>query len=325
MAVETLKRLWKNEYFQTVITIALLFLVVLGFYYGAQAALGTEYPALAVASGSMLPTLNIGDLIIVQKIDPSQINASKYYGHILVFRDPSKTDNLIVHRAVKIQPAGNYYMITTAGDASGGEKDQFSPWNSTLLIGKVVARIPYVGNLSLFLHSERNMYVLFLLFLVILIILMLPLGSCEEEKQPKEEKPVKEGKFALKIDLNLVFYIVLNVILVGFIVFSLWGSFTFWQPGATPPQATIHGMYADLQFHEKYVGKGKAYLYQGLLTYTIDCEVSGGTRLGVPAFSWYQFFLLVIVVFNAWKIYKIFKAWKVEKEQKPVKEAIVQL
>jgi len=321
LAVETLKRLWKNEYFQTAITIALLFLVVLGFYYGAQAALGTEYPALAVASGSMLPTLNIGDLIIVQKIDPFQIRADPngLTGDILVYKRGSE---LIVHRAVKKELRGNVYYITTRGDNSGVDDPA---WPSTDLVGKVIARIPYVGNFSLFLHSERNMYVLFLLFLVILIILMLPFGPREGEKQTKEEKPVKESKFALKIDLNMVFYIVLNVILVGLIVFSLWGSFTFWQPGATPPQATIHGMYADLQFHEKYVGKGKAYLYQGLLTYTIDCEVSGGTRLGVPAFSWYQFFLLVIVVFNAWKIYKIFKAWKVEKEQKPVKEAIVQL
>jgi signal peptidase len=323
LAVETLKRLWKNEYFQTAITIALLLLVVLGFYYGTQAALGTEYPALAVASGSMLPTLNIGDLIIVQKIDPSQINASKYYGDILVFRNPSKPSDLIVHRAVKIEPAGNYYKITTAGDAYGGTPDGFSPWNSTLLIGKVVARIPYIGNLPLFLHSERNMYVLFLLILIILIILMLPLGSRKEETQLKEEQPNREGRFALKVDLNLVFYIVLNVILVGFIVFSLWGSFTFWQPGATPPQATIRGMYADLQFHERYVSK--AYLSQGLLTYTIDSGVSGGTRLGVPTFSWYQFFLLVLVMFNAWKIYKTFRAWRAKKGAETIEGASIQL
>jgi signal peptidase len=178
LAVETLKRLWKNEYFQTAITIALLFLVVLGFYYGAQAALRTEYPALAVASGSMLPTLNIGDLIIVQKIDPSQIHVDPngLTGDILVYK---RRGELIVHRAVKIELRGNVYYITTRGDNS--EVDD-TPWPSTDLVGKVIARIPYAGNLPLFLHSERNMYVLFLLFLVILIILMLPLGSLVGEK-----------------------------------------------------------------------------------------------------------------------------------------------
>jgi signal peptidase I len=132
LAVETLKRLWKNEYFQTVITIALLFLVVLGFYYGAQAALGTEYPALAVASGSMLPTLNIGDLIIVQKIDPSQIRADSngLTGDILVYKRGSE---LIVHRAVKKEPAGNVtIMITTAGRQLSGVDDP--AWPSTLLM-----------------------------------------------------------------------------------------------------------------------------------------------------------------------------------------------
>ncbi|MEM3765775.1 MAG: hypothetical protein QXU46_01965, partial [Candidatus Bathyarchaeia archaeon] len=65
MAIETLKKLWKNDYFQTAITIALIFLIVFSLYYSAQAVLGTPYPVLAVASGSMLPTLNIGDLIVV--------------------------------------------------------------------------------------------------------------------------------------------------------------------------------------------------------------------------------------------------------------------
>ncbi|MDH7478113.1 MAG: hypothetical protein QHH17_07020, partial [Candidatus Bathyarchaeota archaeon] len=64
MALETLKKLWRNEYFQTIITLILLIAFVFSFWYMAQTVLRTEYPALAVASGSMLPTLNVGDLII---------------------------------------------------------------------------------------------------------------------------------------------------------------------------------------------------------------------------------------------------------------------
>ena len=312
MAVETLKRLWKNEYFQTAITVALIIIVVFGFYFAAQTALGTPYPALAVASGSMLPTLNIGDLIIVQKIDPAQINADPQglTGDILVYKRGSE---LIVHRAVKIELRNDVYYITTRGDNSGVDDPA---WPSTSLIGKVIARIPYVGNLPLFLHSERNMYIVFLIFLVILIILMLPFGSHGDEIPTEEKQPIEEEKPHIKIDLNLILYIVLNIIIVGFMIFSLWGSFTFWQPGATPPQATVRGLFSDLQFHEEF--SSEVYLSQGFLTYKIDWKVNNGIRLGVPTFSWFQFSIIVLAIFNAWKLFKYAKAWKSRKQAENV-------
>jgi signal peptidase len=304
LEVETLKKLWKNEYFQTAITIALIIIAVFGFYFSAQAVLGTPYPALAVASGSMLPTLNIGDLIIVQKIDPAQINADPngLTGDILVYK---RGNELIVHRAVKIELRNDVYYITTRGDNSGIDDPA---WPSTSLVGKVIARIPYVGNLPLFLHSERNMYIVFLIFLVILVILMLPFGSHGDETPKEEKQPIEEEKPPIKIDLNLVLYILLNAIIVGFMIFSLWGSFTFWQPGATPPQATIRGLFSDLQFHEEF--SSNVYLFQGFLTYKIDWKVNNGIRLGVPTFSWFQFSIIVLAIFNAWKLFNYVKTRK---------------
>ncbi|MEM2911732.1 MAG: signal peptidase I [Candidatus Bathyarchaeia archaeon] len=303
MAAEALKKFWKNEYFQAALTIALIFVIVFGFYFGAQIILGTEYPALAVASGSMLPTLNIGDLIIVQKVDPAQIKADKFTGDVLVFRDPRNPTELIVHRAVDItEYKGGHYLITTLGDNMHGEKDQFSPWDSSLLIGKVVARIPYLGNLPLLFHSERNMYIFILAILVILAILML-LSSFGDEV-----KPLEENKKLWKIDLRLIHFIAINLLILGFLFFTLWGSFTFWQPGASPPQATIRGMYADLQFHESF--SNEAYLHQGFVTYRIDCQVSGGTRLGISTFSWFQFLILILVLFNARKLVDFVRSWR---------------
>lgn len=301
MAIETLKRLWKNEYFQTAITIALILIIVFGFYWAAQTALGTPYPALAVSSGSMLPTLNVGDLIIVQKIDPSLINADPLRGDILVYK---RGNELIVHRAVKIELRKDGYYITTRGDNTNSDDP---PWPSTSLVGKVVARIPYVGNLPLFLHSGRNMYIVFLIFLVILVILMLPFSS-HGEKPTEGEQPPEERKPRMKIDLNHIFYILINAIIVGFMIFSLWGSFTFPQPGASPPQATIRGLFSDLQFHEKF--SSNVSLSQGFLTYKIDWKVNSGIRSGVPTFSWFQFSIIVLAILNAWKLFNYVKAWK---------------
>ncbi|MEM3580335.1 MAG: signal peptidase I [Candidatus Bathyarchaeia archaeon] len=302
MATQTLKRLWKNEYFQTAITIILILIIVFGLYYGTQAALGAEYPALAVASGSMLPTLNIGDLIIVQKIDPAQIRADLINGDILVYW---RGDELIVHRAIDVTRDENgVYWITTRGDNTNTNDPS---WPSTRLIGKVIARIPAIGNLPLLLHSERNMYILFLAIIVILIILMLPFGTRREEK-PKEGQQIEERMLFSKISLRQLFYIIINIILLGLIIFSLWGSLTIPQPGATPQRAIIYGMFSDLQFHEKY--SAKAYLHLGFLTYQIDYQVSGNLRYGVPTFSWFQLFLIILAVYNLWKLYNFLRAWR---------------
>ncbi|MEM3617810.1 MAG: signal peptidase I [Candidatus Bathyarchaeia archaeon] len=311
MAIQTLKRLWKNEYFQTAITIILILLIVFGLYYGAQAALGSEYPLLAVSSESMFPTLNIGDLIIVQKIDPAQINDDPINGDILVYKSG---EDLIVHRAIDKKYQGDgVWQITTRGDAY--PKGSGETWYSTQLVGKVIGRIPAIGNMPLFLHSEKNMYILFIALIIILIILMLPWGSKSEETPiEKDKKKVEEKKIFSMISLNLVFYIIINAVLVALIIFSLWGSLTFWQPGAgthKPPEGrwvTIYGMFSDLNFHERLAGE--ANLSQSFLTYQIDYEVGGETRFGVPTFSWFQFLLIILVVYNAWKLHNVLKSYK---------------
>ncbi|MEM1563758.1 MAG: hypothetical protein QW161_03685, partial [Candidatus Bathyarchaeia archaeon] len=133
--------------------------------------------------------------------------------------------------------------------------------------------------------------------------------------EKEEEKPVS------KIGLNLISYIIINAILVGLIIFSLWGSLTFWQPGAgthRPPEGrmvTINGMFSDLNFHEQLVEE--ADLAQSLLAYQINYEVNGGLRLGVPTFSWFQFLLIIMAIYNAWKLYNLLKTWKIKRVGQP--------
>ncbi|MBS7621590.1 signal peptidase I, partial [Candidatus Bathyarchaeota archaeon] len=294
----------------------LILIIVFGLYFGTRALLGgVEYPLLAVSSESMFPTLNIGDLIIVQKIDPAQIYADPINGDILVYK---REEDLIVHRAISATYKGSgVWQITTRGDrypTGPGET-----WPSTQLVGKVIARIPAIGNIPLFLHSEKNVYILFIALIIIFIILMLPFSSKSEEKlSKKEEKTTNEQKHFSKISRKLIFYIILNVILVGLIIFSLWGSLPFWQPGAgtrKPPEGrlvTVYGMFPDVDFHENFQFVGEAYLSLGFLTYQINYEVSGGIRQGLPTFSWFQFFLIILIIYNLLKLYNFLK-WKEKK------------
>jgi len=301
LAVTTLKQLWKNEYFQTAIMIILMVVIVFGFWYGCQLALNTEHPALAVVSESMLPTLNVGDVIIVQGVTADQINANNITGDIVVFRSPINPEYRIVHRAIKIDPTPYGYRITTHGDNNPlGSNEQF---DADYLIGKVIARIPYVGNFALYVNALGNFYYFLIVIIIIVNILISIFFDTDEEKKPKEE-PQEKRKLFGKLNIEIVFIVILNVLLISFIAFNLFGSFTFWQLGKepNPGYVTIYGMYSDVHFHELFVSK--TFLSNGFLTYKIDSQVSGGIRSGVTTFSWTQASILILILLNIWMLNK---------------------
>ena len=313
MAVTTLKQLWKNEYFQTVIMIVLMVVIVFGFWYGSQLVLNTQYPALAVVSNSMQPTLNIGDVIIVQGVSAAQINANYINGNIVVFKSPRHYDPnfRIVHRAVnKVQNHDGTWTITTHGDNNPiGSNEEF---NETDLIGKVIAKIPYVGNFSIFVNKLGNFY-FFILIIIIVIGILLSFFAGDEEESA-ENKPHEKKKLFGKIDVGIIFFVVLNAILIGLIIFNLYGRFTFYQIGADPAQdVSIRGIYPDLQYYTSFKVSYNhilnASFTQGFLTYTINCfandTVHDGVRPGVPAFSWMQALLLILLLYDLWKMIKL--------------------
>ncbi|MCL6579338.1 MAG: signal peptidase I, partial [Candidatus Bathyarchaeota archaeon] len=198
MAVAAFKKLWKNEYFQTAVTILLILSIVFMFWYGVQFTLNTEYPALAVASGSMLPTLKVGDLIIVQGVPPDQIYADPLKGDIIVFRRGSE---LIVHRAVYMENRSDGYWFTTKGDNVGSRDSAFHESN---LIGKVIGKIPWVGNLALLMHTKENMLMFAIIIIILIVVfLMFPFETEKKEKNGEKTKKWKERKLFGKISLQM--------------------------------------------------------------------------------------------------------------------------
>jgi signal peptidase I len=280
--------------------------IVFGFWYGSQAVLNTRYPALAVVSTSMLPTLNVGDVIIVQGIPIDQIHANYTTGDIVVFRSQSDLDKLIVHRAVKIENRSNGYWLTTKGDNNAGPD---SPFHQSYYIGKVIAKIPYVGNFALFINALGNFYFFIVIIIIIINILLSLLSGSDAEKKSTEEAPPEKRKLFGKLDIRIIYFLVLNVFLIAFIVFNLFGAFTFWQIGAEPQQdVTIRGMFPDLQYNTSfkagYNNVSEALLTQGIFTYKIDDVVNGTVRPGVPAFSWVQASILFLLILNVWMTIK---------------------
>jgi signal peptidase I len=217
----TLKKLWKNEYVQTVAVIGLIALAVFSFWYGSQAILNTPYPALAVVSGSMcIPydgtcdgwthpfsqTLHIGDRIIIQGVTPADLNANYPDSDIIVFHKPSNPDELIVHRIVAKEERDGILYFYTKGDGNGfnkwsdtPEKTEYDPWNGgqgvpeDLVVGKEVMRIPWLGHVVLFMRNSIGLpLVVALIILIIIVEFVFPLmrgKKPSEQQRPAQQQP----------------------------------------------------------------------------------------------------------------------------------------
>ena len=161
----------KRDYVQTVIMIVAVILAVLIFWYGLRFALRTEYPILAVASGSMEPVLYAGDLIFVEGIQNfSDIHAAHKDadppGDILVYQGRE----LIVHRAIDKRVDDGRIVFIIHGDANpDGANEQVS---EDRIVGRYIGfKVPWLGNIALFFEPLEMKVAFIALWVVLLIII----------------------------------------------------------------------------------------------------------------------------------------------------------
>ncbi len=123
-----------------VLTLAVLFLIFLVFFKVVLPLVtGVDSPFTVVTSGSMRPTLEVGDLLIVVGADPYDLKV----GDIIVFRVPWSS-SLIVHRIIRIDMSTNGPIFYTKGDNNALPDPGFRTAKD--IYGKVVLRIPYLGS-----------------------------------------------------------------------------------------------------------------------------------------------------------------------------------
>lgn len=125
-----------------ILTIVVPILSVVAIYFGLPVILSTETPLVAVASGSMSPALETGDLVIIQGTPAN----STQVGDIIVFDSPSGTQT--IHRVTRIQTLQNgTIQFKTKGDAN---PDEDLYWTLEENVhGQVLHRIPYIGWIAL--------------------------------------------------------------------------------------------------------------------------------------------------------------------------------
>ena len=104
-----------------------------------------QYHAIAIASGSMTPNINKGDVVVIEKNnDYPNIEV----GQVLAYR---KGNIVVVHRIVKkIMVEGKYYFYT-----KGDNNDSVDNYEITeeMVIGIVNIKVPFIGYPTVWLNS----------------------------------------------------------------------------------------------------------------------------------------------------------------------------
>jgi len=139
---------------------------VLVIWIGLQAAFGTQNPFYVVASQSMVPVLEVYDVLIVQGHEPFE-EIEK--GDIIVFNRPSDHDRVIVHRVISVIN-DDPKTLRTKGDANPASIPGTDfPITEEEYIGKVVYTLPQVGYVTQLLKPPIN-YVIIAIVIGVMIV-----------------------------------------------------------------------------------------------------------------------------------------------------------
>lgn len=93
-----------------------------------------------VSSGSMLPNVQIGDVLVAQTLNPAQKEEVISTGHVLLATDPLHADKLVTHRVVNVLKGVGYI---TKGDANATADANIVPLSNVHGIERL--RIPMIG------------------------------------------------------------------------------------------------------------------------------------------------------------------------------------
>ena len=136
--------------------------------------------ALIVRSGSMQPTIGVGDLITVKPQQEYKV------GDIVAFKDPLKSSVFVTHRIIgqEVQNGKNYFK--TKGD--GNENADFTPVSKENVIGRADISIKGIGKLLAFTKTNTG-FGMVVIFPALLVIFFEIINIFREIKKQKTVRP----------------------------------------------------------------------------------------------------------------------------------------
>jgi signal peptidase len=122
-----------------------------------------------VDSGSMRPTLNPGDVVLLRSESPAQMAV----GQIVAFHPPGERRLTVIHRVRAIRRTRGGIVFRTKGDANNA----FDPWRAKIagdIVWRETAKIPLLGYLVAW--SQRPAIRMAVLGLMLGLLVIIALG-----------------------------------------------------------------------------------------------------------------------------------------------------
>ena len=142
------------------------------------------YLPMVVMSGSMEPTLHVGDVAIARKVNPTTL----HLGDVATYRSATA---LVTHRIVGIELTANGAVFHMKGD-NNQTADPDSVGQAAML-GRVLYRIPWMGFLIVFAGTPQGKVILIMVPFIGLLLMMF-------RDRAKKAKPAKPALRALPTD-----------------------------------------------------------------------------------------------------------------------------
>ncbi len=167
--------------------------VAYGLFVGLEMGYSTDSPLRVVISPSMVPELNVGDVVVVKGVGPQyvpvlflnipvqgeSVSNIKVGDDIIFWYPVYSTTDPIVHKVIQINPnsnsCGGDIQFVTHGVNNPQGADEFPC--ASAVIGVVTGKIPYVGYVSEFLRSPVG-----IVLIIALIGILLAIEILEPEK-----------------------------------------------------------------------------------------------------------------------------------------------
>jgi signal peptidase len=160
----------KRGFGNALIYVLLIVAIVVGAQFVLSSAFGSS-PFYVVVSGSMRPTLEVGDIVVVQNVPFNNIHLND----VIIYAAPLPAggcrDLVVVHRVVGFSSDGG---LITQGDNRGSNPtpDEPGEWpyvHADCVRGVVVLVVPYIGKISMFFPPPTN-YILVAIILVFIFL-----------------------------------------------------------------------------------------------------------------------------------------------------------
>jgi signal peptidase len=171
--------------------VLIVVIIVVGAQLVVGSALGSS-PVYVVVSKSMVPTLQIGDLVVAHQVPFSSV----HIGQVIIYQQPTAAGTCpnpsgltIVHRVVNITSAG---LLITQGDnritnPHPDEPYEWPPLPASCVKGVVVVAIPYLGLISMLIPYPWNYALVGLILLFVFLGELIPSRGEGTEEGEREQ------------------------------------------------------------------------------------------------------------------------------------------